>query len=116
MNGNQETGPTRDTDYGMAFVSAPLDTAEGIAREIVAQKLAACAQVLPQMTSVYWWKGEMQADPERLIVLKTRRARVPSIEALLRRIHPYEVPELMFMPVTEGGAPYLAWMREILDG
>jgi len=108
MSGN------RENDFGMAFVSAPVEAAEGIAREIVAQKLAACAQVLPPMTSIYWWKDEMQTDPERLIILKTRRARVDGIEALLRRIHPYEVPELTFVSFSGANAPYQEWMQGIL--
>ena len=110
MNGTEGT----ETDYGMAFVAAPAEAAEGIAREIVQQRLAACAQVLPRMTSVYWWKGEVQSDPERLIVLKTRSSRMDRIESLLRRIHPYEVPELTFVPITAAGGPYRAWMKEVL--
>jgi periplasmic divalent cation tolerance protein len=108
MDGNQET------DFGMAFVSAPVDRAEDIARRIVEEKLAACAQVLAPMTSTYWWKGAVEVEPERLILLKTRRALVASLESLLRRIHPYEVPELTFVPFSAGAASYMAWMQDVL--
>ncbi len=105
-----------ESDHGMAFVSAPPGEAERIAREIVAQKLAAGAQVLSVMTSIYWWKGALQTEPERLILLKTRRPRVAQIDALLRRIHPYEVPELTFVPFTEAAGPYREWMDGVLGG
>lgn len=101
-------------EVGMAIVSAPLDAAEAIARAIVEQKLAACAQVTGPVTSVYWWKGEVEEAPERLILLKTERGRVPQIQDLLKRIHPYEVPELIFLPVTAGGDAYLAWLSEVM--
>jgi periplasmic divalent cation tolerance protein len=114
--GGRAMNENQDTDFGMAFVSAPVDKAEEMARRIVEEKLAACAQVLAPMTSTYWWKGVMETEPERLIILKTRRALIADLESLLRRIHPYEVPELTFVPVSAGAASYLAWMREVLGG
>ncbi len=101
-------------DFGMAVVSAPVDAAEEIARQIVLRKLAACAQVSSPVSSIYWWKGRMESAPERLIVLKTRRSLLGRVEELLRQVHPYEVPELTFVPITEGGQPYMAWLGEIL--
>ncbi len=101
-------------DYGLAFISAPVDAAEGIAREIVTRKLAACAQVTANVTSVYWWKENIETDPERLILLKTRRYLLPGMKDLLRQIHPYEVPELIFVPITGCAESYLAWLAEIL--
>ena len=101
-------------DYGIAFVSAPVDAAEGIAREIVARKLAACAQVTSPVASIFWWKEKMETESERLILLKTRRSLLPGMKDLLRQIHPYEVPELTFVPITDGAEPYLAWLAGIL--
>jgi periplasmic divalent cation tolerance protein len=101
-------------DFGMAVVSAPVEAAVEIARRIVQEKLAACAQVTREVTSIYWWKGRMEEESERLIVLKTRRSRVAGIQALLARIHPAEVPELTFVPITGGALPYLDWMGQIL--
>ncbi len=102
-------------DFGMAFVSTPVDEAERIAHEIVSRKLAACAQVSPPITSMYWWKEKMQTEPERLILLKTRRSLLPGLKSLLRQIHPYEVPELTFVPITDGAESYLAWLEEVLS-
>lgn len=103
-----------DSDFGMAVVSAPADAAEEIARQIVARKLAACAQVSSPVFSTYWWRGRIESAPERLIVLKTRRSLVGRVEELLRQVHPYEVPELTFVPITGGGQLYMDWLREIL--
>jgi periplasmic divalent cation tolerance protein len=107
-------GADGETDFGIAFVSAPVNEAEGIAREIVQRKLAACAQVTAPLTSIYWWKGKIDTDPERLILLKTRRSLIPDVQSLLSRIHPYEVPELTFVPITGGSEQYLAWLAETL--
>jgi len=104
----------QDTDHGMAFVSAPPDQAEAMARQIVEARLAAAAQVLPPMTSIYWWKGALQNERERLIVLKTRRSLLADVEALLRRIHPYEVPELSFVRFDGAAGPYRQWMDDVL--
>jgi periplasmic divalent cation tolerance protein len=106
----------KETDYGVAFVSAPPDRAEEMARQIVREKLAAAAQVLAPMSSVYWWNGALRTEPERLILLKTRRSRLADLEALLRRIHPYEIPELTFVDFAGSAAPYRKWMRDILGG
>ncbi len=102
------------SDFGMAVVSAPADRAEAVAREIVSRKLAACAQVSSPVTSLYWWRGKLETDPERLIVLKTRRSLLAALEGLLRQVHPYEVPELTFVSLTDGSEPYLEWMRQVL--
>jgi len=104
----------QDTDHGMAFVSAPPDQAERLARQIVEARLAACAQVLPSMTSIYWWKSELQSEPERLIMLKIRRSLLPELEALLSRIHPYELPELTFVRFDGAAERYRQWMDDVL--
>ena len=105
----------RDREPGMALISAPSDRAEDIARRIVELKLAACAQVTSEVTSLYWWKGKMEREPERLILLKTERTRIAGIQELLRSIHPYDVPELVFFPITAGSGDYLAWLSGVLD-
>jgi len=98
----------------MAIVAAPGDTAGAIARAIVESKLAACAQVTSEVTSLYWWKGRIEEARERLIVLKTDRSRIDSIRNLLKRVHPYEVPELVFLPIVAGNPDYLAWLSDVL--
>ncbi len=101
-------------DFGMAIVSAPPDRARDIARQIVEARLAACAQVTADVTSIYWWKGRIEEGGERLILLKTRRSLVAGISALLAKAHPYEVPELTFVPMAGGSPSYLGWLRSEL--
>ena len=83
---------------GVALISAPGDKAEAIAARIVERHLAACAQVTTDVISLYWWKGRMERDTERLVILKTDRSQITAIRDLLAEIHPYEVPELSFSP------------------
>jgi periplasmic divalent cation tolerance protein len=100
--------------FGMAVISAPSDRAEGIARTMVEKRLAACAQVTAEVSSVYWWKGAVESEKERLIFLKTERGMMKAIGDLLREIHPYEVPELLMLSVVEGNPGYLAWIAATL--
>lgn len=92
-------------------------TGERIARVLVEERLIACANLVPGVTSVYRWEGEVRADAEHLVVMKTR---APLLERLFRRaaeLHPYDVPELIAVPVTAGSRPYSAWVRgETADG
>jgi periplasmic divalent cation tolerance protein len=83
-----------------------------LARSLVEERLAACVNVLPQMTSVYRWKGSVEEDREQQLLMKTTRERLPALEARLRALHPYEVPELLVLDVASGSAAYLAWLRE----
>lgn len=99
---------------GVALISAPAEKAEEIARRIVELRLAACAQVTADVTSLYWWKGRLERDVEKLIILKTDRSQIPSLRDLLGDIHPYEVPELVFLPVTAGSEAYLSWLSSSL--
>ena len=89
--------------------------AETLARTLVEEGLAACVNVHGPMASLYRWKGSVQRDAERQLVIKTMRARVPAVEARVRTLHSYDVPEFLVVPVESGGAAYLAWMREVVN-
>jgi periplasmic divalent cation tolerance protein len=99
---------------GIALISAPPEDADRIARQLVTQRLAACAQVSTVVTSVYWWREELQEDQERLIILKTSAGSIEPIRRLLERIHPYELPELIFLPSGGGDPEYLRWITASL--
>jgi periplasmic divalent cation tolerance protein len=86
--------------------------AERIARALVERRLAACVNVLPGVVSFYRWKGEVCRDDELLLVIKTRAERLPALREELVALHPYELPELVALPVESGHAPYLAWVDE----
>jgi periplasmic divalent cation tolerance protein len=83
-----------------------------IAKTLVDEKLAACVNVLPAMISVYRWKGVVEQDTEHQILIKTTADRLASLEARLRQLHPYELPEFLVMDPDRGGAAYLAWVKE----
>ena len=86
--------------------------ANRIARELVGARLAACVNQLPGMRSVYGWKGALVDEPEVLLAIKTVRTRYQELEMRLKALHPYEVPEIIAIPVLAGAAPYLAWLTE----
>jgi periplasmic divalent cation tolerance protein len=82
-----------------------------VARVLVEERLAACVNILPAMTSVYRWKGAVEEDREQQLVIKTTRDRVAAVEARVKELHPYELPEFLVLPAT-GSAAYLAWIGE----
>lgn len=85
--------------------------AESLAGGMVANGLAACVQLIP-MRSFYVWKGESRREAEYLLLAKTLAARVPELEDFIHTHHPYELPELLQLPVMGGSAGYLQWLRE----
>jgi periplasmic divalent cation tolerance protein len=85
--------------------------AAAFARTLVDERLAACVNVLPAMQSVYRWRGAVQEDDERQLVIKTWRDRLAALEARVKTLHPYDVPELLVLEVAAGGAAYLEWLR-----
>jgi len=88
------------------------EDAERIARALVERRLAACVNVVPGVVSIYRWKGAVEKDEERLLVIKTRAERLEALREALVELHPYEVPELVALRVEAGHAPYLAWLDE----
>ena len=100
------------TPYVTVFVTAPPDKAEHIARPLVEEHLAACANIIPAVRSIYSWKGEICIDDEVLLVLKTRAALVEALRARIVELHPYDVPEVIALEITAGHGPYLDWIGE----
>jgi periplasmic divalent cation tolerance protein len=94
----------------VVLITAPPDLAPTLARSIVEARLAACVTTMP-IRSIYRWKNDVHDDEEVQLVLKTTRDRFAEIEAHLGTHHTYEVPELLMLPVLEGGAAYLSWLR-----
>jgi periplasmic divalent cation tolerance protein len=87
-----------------------VEDAERIAEALVEHELAACVNVLPGVRSVYRWKGALQHDEERLLVIKTRAERFEALREALVALHPYELPEVVAVPIVAGHAPYLEWI------
>ena len=85
-------------------------TAAHIRRELVAERLAACVNQLGPVQSTYHWQGAVEEASEITLLIKTTRERYLALEARLRQLHPYSVPEILAIPVERGGADYLAWV------
>jgi periplasmic divalent cation tolerance protein len=105
----------QDRSDGAAIVLTTLGAdadAGRLARTLVDEQLAACVNVLPPMSSVYRWKGKVEEDREQQLVIKTAAHRIPALEARLRELHPYEVPEFLVLRVDEGSDAYLAWLLD----
>ena len=100
--------------YIIAITSAPQDDAENIARAIIDEKLAACVQILGPATSFYWWKGEVQKDAEAIMLLKTKECRIQEIKQRIESIHPYDIPELLFLPILDGLPGYFDWINTVV--
>jgi periplasmic divalent cation tolerance protein len=101
------------SEYVVALSTvAKAEDAERIAAVLVEQRLAACVNIVPGVTSVYRWKGKIERDQEQLLVIKTRWDRMEELKTALVSLHPYEVPELVVLRVEAGHAPYLAWLDE----
>ena len=99
------------TDVVVALVTAPTpEKAAEIAHTLIEERLAACGNVVPGIRSIYRWEGKVQDDAEALLVLKTERRLVPALKARLPEIHPYQVPEMLVLPVEDGLALYLEWV------
>jgi periplasmic divalent cation tolerance protein len=94
---------------------ATAEDAARVARALVERRLAACVNVVPAVRSIYRWKGKVEEDEERLLVIKTRRDRVEALREALVALHPYELPEAIVLPIEAGHAPYLAWLDESVN-
>lgn len=104
--------PTRPDSLVVLSTVGSVDVAERIAMALVESRLAACVNVLPGLTSIYRWKGAVEKEAEVLLVIKTRQAAFEALCQALVSMHPYEVPEVVALPVGAGHAPYLAWLDE----
>ena len=104
-------------DTALVYVTAPTqDEALRLARLAVEERLAACANVLGPITSVYWWDGKLNQDPEVALVLKTRAGLVEALTERLKAAHPYEVPCVVALPIAAGNPDFLAWIRAETGG
>ena len=103
----------RETGTGavVVMITAPnREEATRLAEMLVGARLAACVQIMPEMESVYRWKGEIQREPEVLLLAKTTRESFDELEREVRALHSYETPEIVALPVIAASAPYLEWL------
>ena len=101
------------TEKIIAFVTAPdEDSAAMIGRTLVEERLAACANIVRGIRSIYRWKGEIFDEQECLLVIKTASDSFPKLEERVRSMHPYEVPEIIALEISDGSRAYLDWIAE----
>ena len=89
-----------------------VETANDIARTLVEEKFAACANIIPTVHSIYRWKGKVEAAGEAIVFFKTTRDRQTAFQDKLRSLHPYELPEIIYLKIDKGWADYLRWVAE----
>ena len=107
---DQSPVKTQPQIYVVLVTVPDLDFGCRLARRVVQEKLAACGNVIPGLTSVYRWDGKVQEDSEALVVFKTTKPALSDLQRRVIELHPYEVPEFLALPVTEGHDPYLRWV------
>ena len=88
------------------------ETARQISGQLVTGRFAACANIFPSVESIYRWKGEIESGSETLVFFKVSEERQPAFQDKLRSLHPYDVPEIIFVPVAGGLQEYLQWVSE----
>jgi periplasmic divalent cation tolerance protein len=88
------------------------ETAQRISNQLLTEKFAACANILPGIESIYRWKDKIETGNETLVFFKLSEDRQPAFQEKLRSLHPYDVPEIIFVPVTTGLSEYLRWVAE----
>ncbi|HVW78230.1 MAG TPA: divalent-cation tolerance protein CutA [Alloacidobacterium sp.] len=98
----------------MTTVSS-LEEARRVAAALVEERLAACVNIVSGVHSVYRWKGTVEEAGEVLLIMKTRVEKLEALEAAVRRLHSYEVPEFLILPVNGGSAAYLQWIDESVE-
>jgi periplasmic divalent cation tolerance protein len=102
------------SEHQAVLMTAPsAEVAATIARAVVGEGLAACVNIVPGVRSIYRWQGEVCDDAEVLCVIKTRAERFEALRARIAALHPYEVPEIIALPIAAGSAPYLAWIDSL---
>ncbi len=106
------------TDTNVRIVLCTVDTneaAQRLAHGLIEERLAACVNIVPGLTSVFPWHGAVQTDQELLLIAKTTVSTYPELERRLRAEHPYDVPEILALPVAAGLSEYLNWVEESTD-
>jgi len=99
----------------VVLCSCPDETnAQALARSLLKNKLVACINIIPQIQSLYYWEGKLTESQEYLLIGKTLKQRYPQLEHHLKTQHPYDCPEILCLPVTQGSAAYLAWVKHSL--
>lgn len=99
----------------IVFCTCPTDKAEEIADKLLESKLVACVNIIEKVKSKYWWEGKIQTDSEALLIIKTGNEKNEKIKSFIKDIHPYDVPEIVFIDVKDVNKPYLDWVLSYIS-
>ncbi|CAG0896644.1 unnamed protein product [Cyprideis torosa] len=101
--------------HSVAYITVPNEAvAKKLAHDLVKGKYAACVNIIPKITSVYEWEDKIEEDSELLLMIKTRTTRIDDLIAFVTKNHPYEVPEVISLPIVKGNKPYLDWILNVV--
>lgn len=104
------------SDVCVVYVSLPRDEAGNMARALVENRLAACVNILPRIESYFYWEGKAEFDEEALLIIKTTTGRFDALKEFVEEQHPYELPEIIAVPVTAGLSAYVEWVKKESEG
>ncbi len=100
----------------IVLVTCQPDVANKLATDLVTEGLAACVNVVPSVLSIYKWKEAIETDTESILIIKSHRDLFSRLEARIKELHKYDVPEIVSLPIEAGHAPYLNWLNAQLQG
>lgn len=104
-------------NYVLVFITVPsAEVGQDIATLLVDEKLAACVNIVPGISSIYCWQEAIQQDDELLLIAKTRSTLFERLATTVKRVHPYDVPEVIALPILAGSNEYLAWIDSVTSG
>jgi periplasmic divalent cation tolerance protein len=101
------------SSFAVVLVTAPnLKIARALAKAALQPRLIACASLVPRIESHYWWQGKIESSGEVLLILKTRKSKLPALERLILARHPYDTPEFLVLPLRAVNLRYLKWLNQ----
>lgn len=98
--------------FVVALTTCPMNISEELARKLVEKRVCACVNIIPKVTSIYHWKGEIVEDSESILLMKTAASHIESLWKAVKEEHPYEVAEYVVLPIEWGSKDYLAWISQ----
>jgi periplasmic divalent cation tolerance protein len=85
-----------------------------IATQVISNSLGGCVNILPNLYSIYRWQGKIEKERENLLLIKTNRGSYAQLETLIKKLHPYQIPEIITIPICDGSLEYFTWLRQCL--
>lgn len=107
--------PARTNRFSIVTVTSPNNNhARLLSKKILKNKLCACVQLVPKVESHYWWKGKLSESTETWMIIKTHATKIKKLESMIRKNHPYDVPEILEIKISNGNSDYLKWIQQSL--